>query len=142
MLWKIIIVRLQEAELEYQLQDLSTRLAPVYKRMAPQSYLNQTALEEDSLECRLGRSPGRPWTGVTVCMDFCAHSHKDFHNMNNGSTVVVSLTKHRSPEKPDDEQLHVLPLYRLDSTPNFDEGETEADIEKKKSNGSLEVLEK
>ena len=128
--------------MEQQLQDLSTNLAPVYRRMAPQSFLNQTAMEEDSIECRLGHLPGRPWTGVTACLDFCAHSHKDFHNMNNGATVVVTLTKHRGVGPPEDEQLHVLPLYRLDATPNIEEGETEEDVEKRKSSGALNVLQK
>ena len=62
--------------MEQQLQELSTNLAPLYRRIAPQSYRNQTALEDESNECRLGRKPGRPWTGITACMDFCAHSHK------------------------------------------------------------------
>jgi methylcytosine dioxygenase len=110
--------------------------------MAPASYKNQTAMEEDSLECRLGKLPGRPWTGVTACMDFCAHSHKDFHNMNNGCTVVVTLTKHRGLGKPEDEQLHVLPLYRLDATPSSEDGETQEEIDKRKQSGALEILNK
>ena len=62
--------------------------------------------------------------------------------MNNGCTVVVTLTKHRGLGKSEDEQLHVLPLYRLDSTPNIEEGETEEDVQKRKNSGALDILNK
>ena len=32
---------------------------------------------------------------------------------------VVTLTKHRGWDKPEDEQLHVLPLYVPDSTDEY-----------------------
>lgn len=80
----------------------------------------QVALEPESDDCRLGFPPGRPFSGVTACLDFCAHSHKDSHNINNGSTVVVTLNK-RSPwsDPSAGEQLHVLPMYLLDGTDEF-----------------------
>lgn len=52
---------------------------------------------------------------------------------------VVSLTKHRNLSKPDDEQLHILPLYIMDETDEY--GSKEGQEEKVKS-GALEVLSK
>ncbi|RXG70840.1 Methylcytosine dioxygenase TET3 [Armadillidium vulgare] len=129
----------EEQEVEEKLQRLATEISPVYKRFVPDAYYNQVALEDESLECRLGNEKGRPWTGVTACLDFCAHCHKDNHNMNNGCTVVATLTKHRGFSKPDDEQYHVLPLYILD--PTDEEGGYDG-FHKKVNAGSLEVLTK
>ena len=50
---------------------------------------------------------------------------------------VVTLTKHRGFGKPDDEQLHVLPLYVMETT---DENESYNGQCEKIANGSLEVL--
>ncbi|XP_064619759.1 uncharacterized protein LOC135483123 isoform X2 [Lineus longissimus] len=127
----------EEEEIERRFQNLATDMAPVYRTFAPQSYSNQCFYEDESNECRLGLKPGRPFSGVTSCVDFCAHAHKDLHNMQNGCTVVVTLTKHRGFEKPKDEQLHVLPLYVLD--PTDESGSYEGQNEKIR-NGSLEVL--
>lgn len=52
---------------------------------------------------------------------------------------VVSLTKHRLLTKPDDEQLHVLPLYIMDESDEY--GSKEGQEEKVRS-GAIEVLSK
>ena len=79
----------QEADIGDRLQRFATAIAPLYKRIAPDAYANQVQFEEKAVDCRLGLTPGRPFAGVTACFDFCSHSHKDIHDMNNGCTVVM-----------------------------------------------------
>ena len=43
------------------------------------------------MECRIGSNEKRPFSGVTCCLDFCAHSHKDSRNMDGGATLVPIL---------------------------------------------------
>jgi len=98
--------------MEQLLQDMATNVSPLLNIWAPQAYHNMTNFEHVASDCRVGRNEGRPFSGVTCCMDFCAHSHKDLHNMNNGTTMVCTLLRPNYDAR-DDEQLHVLPLYQL-----------------------------
>lgn len=132
-------VKAEETSLETSLGQLLDHISPIYKVLAPRSFVNQTICEESALECRLGFKPGRPFSGVTVSMDFCDHSHKEIHNMTDGCTVVVTLTKHRALTKPVEEQLHVLPVYIPDETDEFGSKE---DQDAKVAKGEMDVLSK
>ena len=132
----------QEEELEDQSHLLATAIAPIFKRLAPQSFGNMTAYESLGSDCRIGLKRGRPFSGITTVTDFCAHAHKDRNNMNGGTTVIVTLTRPENRENwrnPDDEQLHVLPHYMPERTDEF--GSTEGQ-KAKVERGDVNVLDK
>ncbi|XP_063703014.1 methylcytosine dioxygenase TET [Culicoides brevitarsis] len=133
-------VKNEEAEIEERMNILATMLAPIYSMVAPKSYENQTQHEREAYDCRLGLKQGKPFSGVTCCLDFCAHTHRDLHNMQDGCTVQAILLKPRPyGMPPDDEQLHVLPMYTMDTTDEFDDEEAQ---KKKNETGACKLLDK
>ncbi|KAL0629530.1 Methylcytosine dioxygenase TET1 [Plecturocebus cupreus] len=139
-------------KLEDNLQSLATKLAPIYKQYAPVAYQNQVEYENVAQECWQGQKRAKKdkkakkgqkrlsllW--VNTCLNFCAHPHRDIHNMNDGSKVVCILTQRDKGSLgiiPQDEQLHVLPLYNL---PDTDEFSSKKGMETRIKCGAIEVL--
>ena len=133
----------EESTLESHLQYLATVLSPVYERTVPHAFDNMRAVDNIDQHCRIGTNVGkRAFSGVTAVCDFCAHAHKDVHNMDGGLTMVLTLTKPESRDyfgniAPPDEQLHVLPHYRPDTTDEF--GSERGQLEKR-MNGGIQAL--
>lgn len=102
-----------EEELETICHQLADQVAPLHRLLAPDSFNNMCLFEEAASDCRLGRQPGRPYSGITTVVDFCAHSHRDTTNMIGGCTAILTLTKpeNRQRSEPAEEQFHVLPMY-------------------------------
>ena len=72
------------------IQAIATDVGPLYKWLAPQAFSNQVLTQSSGKECRLGSEEEKPFSGMTCCMDFCAHSHYDKHNMADGGATIVS----------------------------------------------------
>ena len=128
----------QEQYLEAQVNELANVCGPLLEQIAPQAFFNMTAFNTPENICRVGTGPieKRPFSGTSTVLDFCAHAHHDSNNMNNGTTMVVTLLKPENREfgKPrSDRQLHVLPNYRA---ADVDEnGSREGQLKKIKSGG-------
>jgi hypothetical protein len=71
--------------------NLSDIVAPYMKNMLPIAHKNLSAFSRIADSCRLGKKlpvHERCFSGLTACMDFSAHSHRDENNMNGGLTAV------------------------------------------------------
>ena len=79
--------------MECMLSELATAVASLYKVLAPEAYFNQVIAGFRASDCRIGYGSEKPFSGVTACLDFCAHSHKDKHNMDQGATLILTLKR-------------------------------------------------
>ena len=89
---------LQEAGLEAQMNTLADDMSFLLETLAPSAFKNLTVFSEAAGSCRIGsRSGSNPFSGVTGVVDFCAHGHRDRHNINGGCTMVlVNMFQFRS----------------------------------------------
>ena len=127
----------EETELESVCHKLSDVVTPAFSSLAPDCYNNMCLFDNVASDCRIGsQETGRPFSGITMVCDYCAHAHKDTNNMIGGCTVVVSLTKpeNRCEGPHEDEQYHVLPQYVPDAT--------QEELQESIEDGGLEVLTK
>ena len=69
-------------------------ISPLYKRLVPHAYNNMVAYEDIAGACRVGKAPGKPFSGISAVMDYCAHSHRDGRNMEAGLTGVDTNAIH------------------------------------------------
>ena len=92
------------------IHDLADHLSPLLAKFAPQAFNNMTSVNDS--DCRIGyESEKKPFSGVTIVTDFCAHPHKDRNDLPSGVTVVVSLNKKVDKGSEKQVQYHVLPHY-------------------------------
>ncbi|XP_046863768.1 DNA N6-methyl adenine demethylase-like isoform X3 [Xenia sp. Carnegie-2017] len=109
----------KEDSIDILLQNLASQVSETYKTAAPLAFENQSRNDVEGVECRLGnnnKNSLRPFSGITCCVDFCAHNHKDDHNVEDGATVVLTLLNEETRDNVNtevDEQLHTLPCYHL-----------------------------
>jgi len=125
-----------EGDLANICEELTDCVAPVYAKLAPESFKNMGLFDNVATDCRIGASGNRIFSGFTCVCDFCAHAHKDTNNMVGGATAVVTLLRQedRDVDHVEDQQFHVLPLY----VPDISKDEMEANVE----NGGLAILDK
>ncbi len=70
------------------MEDLATHVAPIQKRLAPDSFANMTVFERQARDCRIGRNRrGRPYSGVTTVVDYCAHAHRSVWHKN----IIINI---------------------------------------------------
>lgn len=122
------------------INDLASIIGPIYKVMAPDAYQNH--LRGDPIndnDCRIGWGSEKPFSGVTACLDFCSHNHRDTNNMTGGATVILTLKKPLSGQVSlsngctniNNDQYHILPGYSLVKTEGLEY-----------EDGSIQVLNK
>ena len=140
-----------EGDLANICEELTNNVAPVYKKLAPDSFNNMELFDVVASDCRIGAegiflsifnlsinpcSGNQIFSGFTCVCDFCAHSHKDTNNMTGGATAVVTLLRpeDRDGVETEDQQFHVLPLYVPDCS--------DEDLNANVSKGGLVCLDK
>ena len=113
-----------EKQLEDKMNELACSLSTLHKAAAPKAFNNMIRCEDDGEECRIGKGYMKPYSSVSAVVDFCAHQHKDFNNMKNGCSCIVTLTKSRGLNIASEEQFHVLPQMKPENTTNGKDSET------------------
>ena len=82
-----------EGDLSNICEELMNCIAPVYAKLAPESFKNMTLLDNVAIDCRIGAPGNQIFSGFTCVRDFCAHAHKDKNNVLGGATAIVTVLR-------------------------------------------------
>ena len=66
-------------------------IAPVYAKLAPESFKNMALFDNVATDCRIGAPGNQIFSGFTCPRDFWAHAHKDNNNVLGGATAIVTV---------------------------------------------------
>ncbi|CAD5126037.1 unnamed protein product [Dimorphilus gyrociliatus] len=91
-------------EVAQLINECAKDVAEIQKDLVPKCFANMVKLNNN---CRIGFGSERPYSTVNINMDYSAHTHQDFWNMDEGCSVIYTLV----PLKRKPEQLHILSHY-------------------------------
>ena len=105
-----------EGDISNICEELTNCIAPVYAKLAPESFKNMALFDNVATDCRIGAPGNRIFSGFMCVQDFCAHATKDINNVVGRATAVVTVlrSQDRDVDHMEDQQLHVRPLYVSD----------------------------
>jgi hypothetical protein len=81
----------QDDSVKTPLLKLADKVSKFLKNLAPVAYRRMVQNSRSAHHCRIGfesDAEDRPFSSVSCCVNYCAHSHRDSKNVANGVTAV------------------------------------------------------